>query len=383
MIGFLLFLCSIDLLPHFSFVLLTLLVLFLNRKNIIINRLDAKLVVNLIIISIITVLSFLNSFIHINKLNSYFNLFPYVSLMFCSLIIGKYLTLKDIKIFVSLVVFEALICVLEFWLKVNTLFFWKDYYEYYPTSMPNLLYFRATNGLSNNSSVVAEKILGSILLLLYFKPVNKKYNIIYLVSLFIGLVLSFQRTSLLVLVIFVGFQLAISFWNFIIKQKLTFRFTLKVLAMLIVFIGIVSVAVIKYNSIYNQFSRNTETIGLSGREDIWPKYIDFIQDNLYFGYYSQKYKVDYGGEKDSAHAHNSYLQVLANHGIFIFLLFMILVVVNINKYNWAYISSFLIVSLTQYSLFWGVSLIDIFFFIFALHLPNNEVNLQYKHKLIS
>jgi len=109
---------------------------------------------------------------------------------------------------------------------------------------------------------------------------------------------------------------------------------------------------------------------LSGRIEIWQKNREFIKHNFFWGNNSYKYYINYYGAK--AHAHNSYLQILATHGVAIFFLYLLLVFRNIRKDNYIYVIPILIYSLSQYGIFWGFSLTDIVLFIFLFSKLNYE-----------
>lgn len=377
MIGFFLFLLSIDLLPHYFFVLLILLVIYKNRHEIFYGKINKKDIVIVSLILCITLLSCINSLVHIKKLDSLFNLFPYTSLMLGSFVIGKYIPQKDIKILIILVTFEATIGIFEFLMGINTILIWKEYFVNYKLENygAGLFYFNTAFGISENSSSLAEKILMSILLIHYFKLFDKKRLIFLFPILILGLVFSFQRTSILVLVIFYVLVGISKLWKFISAKRIALKLNLKLQIIIFFLIGISIISVYKSKDIYNQFARGNEKIELSGREIIWPQFTNFIKENLWFGYYSQKFRIKYT-EKSTAQAHNSFLQVLANHGVIIFMFFIVLIVFSIKSYNWIYITALLIYSLFQYALFWGISLIDVVFFIFILQTPYYKKTLK-------
>lgn len=364
MVSLLIYLSTTALLPHFAIIF----ALFFSIKNNYYNyfKVNHTELANLLILSALIVLSFLNSIFHLTHLESLSNLFPYVFLSFLSFFLAKHLSIKDIKILVVLVFIEAIIGIIEFLLNINSVLFWKDFYETYQHT--NMLYFKKVFGLSENSSNLSLKILGTILLIDYFKLFKTKPRIVIKSVLFIGLVLSFQRTAISAIIIYYLFIYLIKFGKVLysIKLSINYKVLLKRFTQIIFAVGILLTINLYFNKISKQYTKGSDKIELSGRERIWPKYVNFISHNILFGYYSQKYRVDYNGEKKVAHAHNSFLQVLANHGIIIFLLYLILLFFNINRGNILFIGILIILSLFQYALFWGISLIDIIFFIFAL-----------------
>ena len=67
-----------------------------------------------------------------------------------------------------------------------------------------------------------------------------------------------------------------------------------------------------------QLFRGREGVDLSGREDIWQFYINFIRENLFWGNGSFKLLEPVEGN----HAHNSYLQLVSTNGLFLAFLFL-------------------------------------------------------------
>ena len=116
-----------------------------------------------------------------------------------------------------------------------------------------------------------------------------------------------------------------------------------------------------FEQIVNQFTRGTKEINLSGRDEIWLKFINFISSHFWFGNGSNKVYVDY--YTHPIHAHNSFLQILANNGIIIFLMFLLLIFTNLHSKNRIYIVSMILVSMFQYGIFWGISFMDILFMV--------------------
>ena len=371
MVSFILFLSTIAVFPH-SFMLLAIVYIVVKNFNDIIHtKLTLKVNVSLVIISAIVVFSLINALL-ISKTLTLSLLVPYVILMFGSYFIAKYFTLNDVKVLILLILLEVLVGVLEYWLDINTILVWSDFYEEYKNT--DLMYFDKAYGLSVNSSVLAVKITLAILLLEYFTPFNNKIRLVIRLVLIFGLYITFQRTSIIVVVLlyimlllkYIIVQIRMS----IIKtttRKLIIRGITTIIALVIVFSVILSYS----HSIFRQFSQGKEKIELSGREEIWPEYINYIKANIIFGNHSQKYFIKYRGEENGAHAHNSFLQVFATHGLLIFLLFILLIIVNINKDNYIFMGILIVLSLFQYALFWGISLVDIVFFIFALKRPDS------------
>jgi len=124
---------------------------------------------------------------------------------------------------------------------------------------------------------------------------------------------------------------------------------------------------LKWQELISQLTRNTGKIELTGREYLWADFYLFIQDHLVYGNNSVKLWLD------GYHAHNSYIEVIATNGIFISLLYFVLIYRNIRKSNWVYVIPIMVFSLTQYGFFWGISLMDILFYVILFKIkPDNK-----------
>lgn len=376
MISFLIYFTTTELLPHYFVILAILLIIWQNYKRIFTGKINSILNVNLLIIFTIVLVGFINRIILYNSNSEIYQLFPYTTLMFLSYFIAKYLTKKDIKFLVILIAFEAIVGFFEYVLKINSVFYWKDFYIEYLNS--DLLYSRKVFGLSSNSSGLAIKIMLGLLLIEYFKLFSTKIGILIRLLLAVGLVLSFQRTAIISVGLFYFMLILIFYYKKIkvIKWQIPQKEIVKrFFQITFVIIGIV-VFVFFSNKIYYQFSRGKDKVSLSGREEIWPIYLQYIKDNPIYGNYSDKLYIKYHNKTITAHAHNSFLQVAASNGVIIFMLYLLLLIVNIRRRNAIYISSLIVLSLFQYALFWGISLVDIVFFVFVLKLPSNTENIK-------
>jgi O-antigen ligase len=95
-------------------------------------------------------------------------------------------------------------------------------------------------------------------------------------------------------------------------------------------------------------------------------YIQFIGEHKWFGFGSDKllFKAIDQDEKKLKliHAHNSFLQLLASNGIIISFLFLGILFFIWTKKNLLLLIPILLYSCFQYGIFWGFSLLDVFFF---------------------
>ena len=103
------------------------------------------------------------------------------------------------------------------------------------------------------------------------------------------------------------------------------------------------------------------TYVLSERDIIYIYFIDKIVSNPLQGNYSQKllYTTPDGR---ILHAHNSYLQTAANHGLVIFAFFLIFIIILFRRKEKVFTIPFFISGILQYSIFWGASVADVFFY---------------------
>lgn len=284
--------------------------------------------------------------------------------------VGSYLiaiTLKpkDLKILIGLVVIECFFGYIEFVLGIKTFFTGIESYAIVEGDT-QLLYFRSVYGLSNNSSAFADKLFLAYLLI-YWLNLKGMKTLVLKLFLLGGILISFNRTSMLAIVIFHILQYAALYYRSftqLLSLKLNKRLFYASLAGVLLLLGGLYFAAVNFDIIVEQLTRRTNSVELSGREIIWGKFIAFIRERPLLGNGSFKYTVDYGGI--IAHAHNSFLQILATHGLFIFLIHILMIALNLRRTNFIYVMSILAFSITQYGIFWGISLIDIIFILFLL-----------------
>ena len=124
----------------------------------------------------------------------------------------------------------------------------------------------------------------------------------------------------------------------------------------------------KYEILDNYFYEKTKRAAFSGRTDIWNRYIEFIKNHVWFGNGSTRL-VD----KHSDHAHSIYLNLMAMHGIFLFVFMFFIIFKNINSYNMAFICGILAIGVFQTVIFWGGSVIDILFYSILFYKPKSIV----------
>jgi O-antigen ligase len=286
--------------------------------------------------------------------------FPQFILLPLTLFIATQFNKQDARVLTFMVAFEVGIAVLEYFAGVSTFFTGLKNYETFADS--ELMYFHRPLGLSANSSILAVKCLLALLLIDFFNRYQSLIDKALWLILLVGVYLTFGRTVFLSLLVFFGFKT----YHWYKSKKSAVVWFYAVFGAVIVFVFAVDFLIEHQETLVNQLTRNTKKVDLSGREKVWPFYLMFIKENLWFG--NGSYKIWFG----LYHAHNSFLQIIATNGIVISLLYFGLIATFINTKNLVYILTILVYSIFQYAIFWGVSITDIIFFFFLLESKNRE-----------
>lgn len=381
MLSFFAYIPTIAYVPHYAFGIIFFIWIYrkLIKTNFHINvKFTSKQLTSIIIIFSIILLSFINKALVSDNL---FDAIPYNAAMILTLMAASIVTKKDAKILVYLICFEAIVVIFEFILGVHSLI---PSLNSTLVEGQNLLYFNRPYGLGVNSSGIAYKLLLAILLIDFYK-LNFKFKTTILVILLTAIIFNFSRTIIIVMLIY-GIIKFFKTWLENQKKSLSGTLNQKEIIALIgiplIALIIVGFTIINNEKITYQFNKGTETTELSGREIIWPEFIEMIKTKPLLGNHSNKTLIDYHDEKQVAHAHNSFLQILTDHGIIIALLYIILLLMNIRKNNRLVIFILILYSLTQYGFFWGISLFDIVLFsilIFDKSTKNNEDTYNYRN----
>ena len=229
----------------------------------------------------------------------------------------------------------------------------------------DLLYNSSSWGLSANSSLYAAKILvGWVVFFKFFNSFSEKTRWLIIFILILGLISVFNRTLWITILLFLILLLLTKFkLRFKISNlKLYFNKTLAVVwfcAILSTLLFFSNLDVVMY-----QFQRGLviesltlDNLELSGRQKAWYEYFNYISQNLYFGNNSHQLYIDIDGRL--FHAHNSYIQTIATHGIFISTLLFLVLVSKLFSKNFIFIFPLMIYSLTQNAIFTNFSLIDL------------------------
>jgi O-antigen ligase len=324
---------------------------------------SSKININLLIIIAIVIASTVNKWAHWSDDLTVLEILPYTIATLVTYFLAKHLNARDMKIIVWLIVAECLVVMVQYFLGVNTFFSSLDHFNENIVKNPDLLYNRRPLGLSENSSVIAYKLFLAYLILDYLKLKNIIFTVVRFI-LIIGIFFTFNRTVFLVCFIYIAISL-IKIYGPIIENLLNQKIAVKQIKYVVLAIGGVMVLILivafSLEDIYAQLTRGrSDGVDLSGRDKIWLDFVNFISENFFFGNGSVKYYAPYSSKL--IHAHNSYLQTIATNGIFIFLLYLLLVIRNLNHRNIIFTLLILFYSVFQYGIFWGVSLMDIILF---------------------
>lgn len=357
MIGILLYLTTIGGVPHFFCVFVAFFAFC--KKYYLFRSLPEKLW-NLLIIYLLFILgAVLNNAVHAAITGS--AEIPYVLLLPLIFVVAYALDERDIKWLIFLTTVEALIGLYEYMIGVNTVLPWVTSKE---IGVSAAVYNNKVKGLSEGSSTYTLKLLAGLVLVNRWRIWYRSYQH-HLINalLMIAIIMCFSRT---VLVTAVFFQMLLYFRT--VYKHFTARghIVRKLIYISVGILGIVCIVFVFsyfWDSIMFQLFRGREGVDLSGREDIWQFYINFIRENLFWGNGSFKLLEPVEGN----HAHNSYLQLVSTNGLFLAFLFLFPLLFLLKKRDYIYILPFFIVSTAQYGLFWGFSYLDV---VFALFLFN-------------
>lgn len=289
------------------------------------------------------------------------------------------------KYIIYFVIVEVLFSILEYAIGVSTVFIFHKNCRIFESY--ELLYNTRTYGLGVNSSLLSFKYIFCLIFLGIVKFSKTRATIIEILLL-IGSVLTFGRIALVVVFFFLLLRLIDSVFvkkNFKILNQVPF-------ILLLLFFSV------NPNWTLKQFSRNSITvtnsristdelgdngltaeetfrltrelgldkIDMSGRNEIWNTFLTYSSKHLVVG--SKGKKMIFG----KYHAHNSFIELLASFGIFMFLLMMFIILKNITINNYVFIFTIGLLSIGQYLVFWGMSIFDVLFYYLIFFYKKNE-----------
>lgn len=217
-----------------------------------------------------------------------------------------------------------------------------------------LLYDNRVFGLSSNSSVFAEKIFLSLLLLVAVPDMFKR-RAVPLLIVAAGLFFSFNRTAitstlfLLVLLATAG--------------RLSWR-NLALGAGVVAVVGVV--IAVNMDTLVLQFMRGGDELSHSelSRLYFWQRALELLSEDPFFGNGSLTFRVEDFVTGLPQHTHNSFLMLFTTHGLLVPLPLVAYILLKLRATNWRVVTAMFSFSLTQYFVFWNLSVPDIVFFYF-------------------
>lgn len=353
MIGLLLFLATLPIVPHSMFAVVALYALCFRWRDVSQTFMaNAGFVVGVLVF----ILGCLGNFLAHSGTQTVVET-PYFLAIFFTMMIAYGIRQRDLKFFLYLLCFEVGVGLYELLNGVSSIFPLE-----YATEVDldeDMLYNRKVFGLSIGSNTFACKLLlGLIFVDLLYKDWGGK-SIFFRAILIIGLIISFNRTT--IISYFVYRILYFCIW----PDRLPFQKQYRVV--LLSFLAVCVGGIVVYywpeisTAIFEQFTRGRGEVDLSGRPAIWSQALSFIDANWLLG--NGSYRADFHILGRTYHAHNSYLQIVANNGVLLGGFFMIWLCQKFNRNNFGYIVALLIYSIAQYGIFWGISLPDIVLFV--------------------
>ncbi len=344
MLGILLFFSTIANIPYWFRLIPVIWVVF-KRKDILFKNVACNQ--RFLVLFVLFILGcILNNIFH--GLTSIPNVYMNIPMLLCAFALNQ----KDLRCFVVLTLLECFVGMYEYHLGISSILSGSiDDFE-----DGDYLYFKRVSGLSVGSSIFSQKIMFSTIFLLFFKGLfSKKVILCSVVICFVGLFTTFNRTSLGIAMLCLGIYLCREYKSEMKKNVKYGAFILLMVLPLLFYLF-----EIYGGEIFNQFTRGNTDTALTGRPYIWAKFIAFIIENPLFGNGSVRLLVS--RVVDVIHAHNSFLQLIADHGLILSSIFLINIFIKINKYNLLCCVLVFLSSLTQYTIFWGFSVADVFFF---------------------
>lgn len=288
----------------------------------------------------------------------------YVLLIVCALL-GRWINASTVRWLLAFICFESLVCIIQLALGQPYVFAGQrdailnsGETEWGST---DLLYFNRAYGLSTNSSVAAQKFMLGVLILFYTAN-RRRWMILAGVLLAAGLYCTFNRSALIAVALFILLKGAGVFLRTPGKRQLQVLATMALAA---------TILTVKWPQVSEQFLRGNldrSVVQESGRLGLLTAATETIAANPVFGNYSQRFEVMESGVW--LHLHNSWLQLLADHGI-VGLLLIAHAISLIRVWNLPAFLSLSLYSVVQFGLFGKISLINIVFYYFMRHLERS------------
>lgn len=354
-LGISLYICSLGFFSSHVYLLWGIVYYLINRFKILPDSLSICCLCILVLSFINQTIGFLNGYIP----QSFLEFLPYSFLILVTIQLAKNTDERVLLVFVCCLIVEVFVGIYQ---KMNGIVSFYDISKELVEG-DGMLYNTKVFGLSTNSSGFAAKVFLALMIYQYY-DFNKKISPYFFYSvIIIGLLLSFNRSVILGAATF-------SFITLLQNKK-------KRRMAILLFLGVPVLLYLIFQDdlvelVMKQFLRGHEDIasaGFSEREIIFPYFVDFISNHLWLGNNSYKLLIDMGDGR-ILHAHNSYLQTLATNGIIISLLYCYLIFHKMTLKNMKFILPFLIISITQTFILWGISLADLV--LYAILLSDNR-----------
>jgi len=272
MVGLLTYLPTTAYFPQFFFLLAFLYVLIRDKEMLLKSfsefRNNPKHPINwnFLIIVLIIFFSALNRLIHWDSAGSISEIFPYFILLVPTYVIAIGFRFSDAKVLVAFVAIEAVVVLIEAYFNVST--FDRSLEGFRQFEEGSIAYFHRPLGISLSSSHIASKLFLSWLMIDFFKFKSKLWWFVKALLL-VAIVLTFNRSVLLSVGVFVALYYSVSFLK--LKYKLTYR-QMKILC--------------EYNPQYLvSFLYNTKYVT---NFDTYQKELVFLYKTLFNKFYNEK-----------------------------------------------------------------------------------------------
>jgi hypothetical protein len=260
------------------------------------------------------------------------------------------LSLNSLRLFVIATCLEVFVGGYEFWIgQVALTQEQSDLANQTLKVESSLIYDHRVFGLSANSSVFAEKIYMSLILLVSI-PGFLKQRTIAIGILVIGLFLSFNRTAIISSLAMIPLFMR---WHEINYKR----------AMLLLGSSAVAIYLVVDNYDYLLWQTTRSMTGELSHSELsrmylWENAIEKITENPLSGNGSLTFRVDDQILGSAQHAHNSILMLVATHGIVISCFLLIYIGLSLNRNNFRPLAAIFFFSMTQYFVFWNLSAPD-------------------------
>lgn len=234
------------------------------------------------------------------------------------------------------------------------------------------LYHTRVFGFGENSTYLAQKAILGIVLLYFVDLGLKTWQLLgFFTAMTIGLVITFGRTTLVVFAFCILFYFLVKAINVLFKRQIIFQNWNKSLAW--VTLGLVGFIAATFSFWVRQFTRldlipraldedsvlndlGMGNIEMAGRRDLWTKAIEFIGEHPWFGNNGERYLIQ------GVHAHNSFLEFAATHGLLLLGVLLFFILKHVNKANFIFVGMMVLYSMGQFGILWDISFLDIVFY---------------------